>query len=118
MKKLSTLAGLLIGFICLLQAQIPSKYYQFDIAGATATYVTGNNNYGEIVGYCTMGGVTKGFYFNGVDTIIAQYQNNSSANTYFGAINNHHLIGIKEPVYVRYGPLAILPINSFILSSS
>lgn len=88
MKKLFTLISLCISLAAGAQ-------FQFDIEGATETYVTGINDSTYICGYFVKSGVTSGFFFNGKDTIIINDSKLTGA-TYVvcGGLNNMgHVIG-------------------------
>src|ERR1017187_8853527 len=87
MKKFSSLF-LSAVFTFLLSATVCAQE-EFDVAGATGTVVTGINDSDYICGYCTLGGVDRAFFNNGVDTFILPLSAiNGAVNISFMGINN------------------------------
>lgn len=87
MKKLYPL----LMFFCLSYSSAIAQQSpdQFDVAGATGTVVTGINDQSFICGYCTLGGVDRAFFYNGVDTfILPQTTIANAVNISFMGINN------------------------------
>lgn len=105
MRKLFTL----IAICAMLHAQ---AQFKFDIAGATGTYITGNNDSGSIVGYCVISGVTNGFYYNGIDTLfVSPSQISGATAVWLGGINNHELAAGHYSDGTSYKPFMYNPSN-------
>ncbi|MFN8286406.1 MAG: T9SS type A sorting domain-containing protein [Chitinophagales bacterium] len=102
MKKVFTLLTLCCTLL-LTRAQ-----FTFDVAGASETYVTDINDSSYICGYFVKNGVTSGFFYNGVDTVILDNTKVPTATSVWcGALNN---VG-QVAIYYNNG----IPNNNFTL---
>src|SRR5687768_9194461 len=83
---------LLISFQSLVYSQSKTLIRQFDIVGATATYVTGINDSGQIVGYYTNGSGNHGFFFDSrkSDTVLFDFP--GAVNTWAYSISNDGIV--------------------------